>query len=553
MSITHPQKSELPQPSKRLLRYRRDVLDQVGDANPMPDLLPPGFDRGVWRAASTNSGATAIIGPDGESTTFGDLIGQAHRVAHALRALGLQTGDGVAVMAPNCVELIAVYLAAIETGLYFVPVNFHLVAGEVAYILDNSGTRVFLASERYAEVATKAADEVGLPADRRFSLGAVEGFRPFAELAANQPATFVENPTPGEAMSYTSGSTGRPKGVRRPLGKGDVLATYELTAALTLGPDARGGGVHLVCGPLYFRGPFIPALVALHLGQTLVLMDRWSAEGMLEKVEQHRVTSTYLVPTMIHRLLRVPADKRAGYDVASLTYVLHSAAPCPVQEKRELLEWLGPVVHETYGGTEGGGTYVSPQEWLERPGTIGRAWPGAEIHVLDETGQPCPPGVSGTVYIKPTSPDFGYHKDPAKTAAAKQGRLHTLGDIGYLDEDGYLFLHGRRSDLIISGGANIYPAEVEAAMLRHPDVGDLAVFGVPDADWGQRVHALVVPNPGVDGSNLIAQLDAHCRAHLAGYKVPTSFELRESLPRTSAGKLNKPSLQAPYWDEQVRT
>lgn len=517
----------------------------------MPDPLPAAFDRGIWQAARATPDAVAVVGPDGGTTTFGELVSRAHRVAHGLRGLGLRSGDGVAVMAPNCVETILVYLAAIEAGLYFVPVNFHLVTEEVAYILDNSSSEAFVAADRFAAVASAAADQAGLPGARRIALGGIDGFAGFASLEGGRPDGFVPDPSPGEAMSYTSGSTGRPKGVRRPLGNGDVLATYELLASLTLGPRAAAGGVHLVCGPLYFRGPFMPAIVALHLGHTLVLMDRWSAEDMLAAVERHGVVSTYLVPTMIHRLLRVPPEQRAGYDLSSLGYVLHSAAPCPVAEKRELLDWLGPIVHETYGGTEGGGTYVSPQEWLERPGTLGRAWPGAEIHVLDDEGRPCPPGVAGTVYIRPTSPDFGYHRDPDKTAAAKRGRLHTLGDIGYLDAAGYLFLHGRRSDLVISGGANIYPAEVEAALLRHPSIDDVAVFGIPQAEWGQQVHALIVPMPGVDGDALIAELDAHCRAHLAGYKVPRSFELRESLPRTSAGKINKPSLQAPYWDEPV--
>ena len=518
----------------------------------MSELLPPEFGRGVWRVAAERPDDTAIIEADGRRTSFAVLVGDAHRLAHSLRELGLGAGDGVAAMTPNRREFFSVYLAAMETGLYFVPVNFHLVADEVAHILDSSGSVVFVADERYADVAVMAADRVGLTDGHRFALGTIDGFAPFERLTAGRPSGFVAEPVLGEAMSYTSGSTGRPKGVRRPLGNGDVLATYELTAALTLGPEPTApGSTHLVCGPLYFRGPFIPAMVALHLGQTLVLSDRWTANGMLDSVQRYRVTSTYLVPTMIHRLLRLPAADRAAADMSCLRYVLHSAAPCPIAEKRALLDWLGPIVHETYGGTEGGGTYVSPQEWLDRPGTIGRAWPGAEIHVLDEQGNDCPPGVTGTVYIKPTSPDFAYHQDPEKTAAAKRGRLHTLGDLGYLDDDGYLFLHGRRSDLIISGGANVYPAEVEAVLLRHPAVDDVAVFGIPDVDWGQRVHALVVLADGTDRANLPAEFEAHCRVHLAGYKVPRSIEVRDSLPRTSAGKINKSSLQAPYWDAPV--
>jgi long-chain acyl-CoA synthetase len=512
----------------------------------MTHVAPQGFDRGVWQVAASTPDLVAVIGTDGSGTTFGDLVAEAHRLAHGLRERGLRPGDGVAVMSPNRVELLALYLACIESGLYFVPVNFHLVAEEVAYVLENSGACVLVVADRFADVGLAAADRAGIGPGDRFAIGDVDGAAPLAALRSDR-ADFLDDATPGDAMSYTSGSTGRPKGVRRPLGHGDVLATYELTAALTLGATAATGGVHLVCGPLYFRGPFIPAVVALHLGQRLVLMDHWDPEDMLRLVQDHGVSSTYVVPTMIHRLLRLPEAVRARYDVGSLRYVLHSAAPCPVAEKAALLDWLGPVVHETYGGTEGGGTYVSPEEWRARPGTVGRPWPGAEIHVLDAEGRACPPGVTGTVYIKPTSPAFGYHKDAAKTAAATRGPLHTLGDLGHLDADGYLFLHSRRSDLVLSGGVNIYPAEVEAVLLSHPDLDDAAVFGVPDDDWGQRVHALVVPGPGADRQGLPARLEAYCRERLAGYKVPRAFELRGSLPRTSAGKLAKPRLQEPYW------
>ena len=522
---------------------RENEKASVTDRPPAGDL----FAQGVWAVARSEPDRPAVVGTDGSVTTFGELVDQAHRYAHGWRSMGLRTGDAVAVMSANRPEMIALYLSAIESGLYFTAVNFHLVAEEVTYILTNSGSRALVVDGRFAEVGKVAADAAQLEGAARFAMDPVPGWAPLARLAEDQPATLPTDAYPGEFMSYTSGSTGRPKGVRRPLGNGDVLATFHLTAQLTLG-GSGSEGTHLVCGPLYFRGPFMPALVALHLGHRLVLMDRWTPEGALALIEQYRVTTTYMVPTMFHRLLGLPPAVRDGYDVSSLRYLLHSAAPCPVAEKRAIIDWLGPFVHETYGGTEGGGTYVSPEEWLDRPGTVGRAWPGAEIHVLDAEGRPCPTGVSGTVYIRPTSPTFAYHQDPEKTAAAKQGPLHTIGDLGFLDAEGYLFLHGRRSDLVLSGGVNVYPAEIEGALLLHPAVEDVAVFGIPDAEWGERVHALVVPRPGfVAGDELAEELLEYCREHLAGYKCPRSVEWREALPRTSAGKLNKPALQAPYW------
>jgi long-chain acyl-CoA synthetase len=274
-------------------------------------------------------------------------------------------------------------------------------------------------------------------------------------------------------------------------------------------------------------------------------MDRWKPETALALIEREKVTTCYVVPTMMHRLVRLPSTERARHDTRSLRYVLHSAAPCPVDVKRELIEWWGPVVYETYGGTEGGGTRVTPAEWLERPGTVGRPWPGAEIHILDETGAPCPPDVDGFVYIKPTSPNFEYFRDPGKTASIKMGGLHTLGDIGHVDDAGYLFLRGRRSDLIISGGVNIYPAEVEDALLSSPDVHDAAVVGVPDDEWGESVKALVIPAAGIAADDeLRARLMTHCRARLAGFKCPRIIEFRDTLPRTSAGKMYKRYLSA---------
>jgi long-chain acyl-CoA synthetase len=507
--------------------------------------LPEMFARGFWEVAEARPDEVALSEHNGRAITFAALRDQVHAYAHSFRSRGLVQGDVAAVLLSNRIEFVATYLACIESGLYFVPMNFHLTDNEVSYILDNSQADLLVTEARFAATATVAAHATGLSPAHRLAVDEVTGFQSLIDLASTQPRGFVDDAFPGDVIVYTSGTTGKPKGVRRELGRGDVLATLDLFAGVVLGEDWRDGGVHLVNAPLYHRGPFIVAMVALHCGHRLVLMDHWHAESALELIASERVTTCYVVPTMMHRLVRLPESKRAQHDVSSLRYVLHSAAPCPIDVKRALIEWWGPVVYETYGGTEGGGTRVTPAEWLERPGTVGRPWDGAEIHILDEDGNPCPPDVDGFVYIKPTSPNFEYFRDPDKTASIKMGLLHTLGDIGHLDEAGYLFLRGRRHDLIISGGVNIYPAEVEDALLSAPEVHDAVVVGVADDEWGESVKAIIVAAPGVNADDeLRDRLLAHCRSRLAGFKCPRTIEFRDTLPRTSAGKMYKRYLDA---------
>ncbi|MEO8695546.1 MAG: AMP-binding protein [Acidimicrobiales bacterium] len=507
--------------------------------------LPEEFARGFWEVAERRPDAVALTEHNGRAVSFGDLRDRVHAYAQAFRSRGLDQGGVVAALLSNRIEFVTTYLACIESGLYFVPVNFHLTDSEVSYILDNSQADLLVTEARFGPTATLAAHSAGLDAKHRLGVDDVTGFESLVALAAAQPNTFVDGAIPGDVIVYTSGTTGKPKGVRRELGRGDVLATLDLFASVVLGDDWRDGGVHLVSAPLYHRGPFIVAMVALHCGHRLVLMDRWTAEAALESIEREQVTTCYVVPTMMHRLVRLPESKRDQFDVASLRYVLHSAAPCPIETKRSLIEWWGPVVYETYGGTEGGGTRVTPAEWLERPGTVGRPWDGAEIHILDDDGNPCPPGVDGVVYIKPTSPNFEYFRDPDKTASIKVGHLHTLGDIGHVDDAGYLFLRGRRHDLIISGGVNIYPAEVEDALLSSPEVYDVAVVGVADPEWGESVKAIVIAAVGVNpDDDLRRRLQEHCRSRLASFKCPRIIEFRDSLPRTSAGKMYKRYLDA---------
>jgi long-chain acyl-CoA synthetase len=387
------------------------------------------------------------------------------------------------------------------------------------------------------------------PVPVRLSVGGpIAGFDPLEPAAA---AASVGPPRPrilGGSMFYTSGTTGRSKAVLRataevPPEAGGVAAAAYL-ARFDIHP---GDDVHLVSCPMHHAAPSAWSMFALHLGHALVLPERWTPQGALDLIERHRVSTTFMVPTQFHRLLELPEDVRAAADVSSLTHVVHAAAPCPVPVKQRMLDWWGPVIWEFYAGTEGGGTTASPQGWLAHPGTVGQAWDGTTLHILDDDGIELPPGAAGNVYFDNGVPNFEYKGDPEKTARSRRGNLFTLGDIGYLDDEGWLFLLDRRTDLILSGGVNIYPAEIEAVLSSHPKVADAAVFGLPDPDWGQTVCAVVQPAPGVAADDgLRAELLAECDAKLARMKRPRRLDFRDALPRQDNGKLYKRLLRDEY-------
>lgn len=500
-------------------------------------------ETGFWTVAQACPERTAIVDDHGDTTSYGDLLAAQNRTANGLLALGLRPGDTVAAVLWNQPEFLELALACMQSGLYFLPLNTHLSSQEVTYVLEDSGARVLVATQRTADVATGAAAAAGLPKDRLFSVGQVAGFRDWGHLKAGQPHSRPQGSSAGEIMVYTSGTTGRPKGVRRPLSGQDPDASGTTMGRFVqffcgVGPDEPHA--QLVTGPMYHTTPGGLAIAALHLGHTLVLMDRWEPLRTLDLLEQHGVSYLHVVPTMFHRLLSLPEAERSARDLSALRTVLHGAAPCPVEVKRRMIEWLGPVITEYYGSSEGGGTLVRSSEWLERPGTVGLPWPGSSIQVLDEGGEPCKPGESGTVYMQMSGWDFSYHNDAGKTRDSTRDGYFTVGDIGHLDDDGYLFLSGRTAELIISGGTNIYPAEIEGCLLSHPAVADAAVIGIPNEEWGEEVKAVVQLRPGMSpGDELAADLVAHCRTHLAGFKVPRSVEFRDALPRTEAGKLLK--------------
>ena len=510
---------------------------------------------GLWAIAEADPTRTAVTEPDGSEVSYGQLTADADRYAKGLRALGLRPGSSVATMLPNCAAALAVYFAAFETGLYVVPINWHLAAPEIAYILGDCGAEAFVGHERFAAVAAEAADLAGIGAGARFAVGAVPGFAPLAELGADLPPGRPEERTQGAPMVYTSGTSGRPKGVRRPLTGADPDEPPAMATGFfgIFGLKPFDGHVHLCCSPLYHTAVLNFAIISLQIGHPVVLMDRFDPEEMLRLIDRHRITHSHMVPTQFRRLLALPEEVRAKYDVSSLRAAIHGAAPCPHEVKRRMLEWWGPVVTEYYAATEGGGALITGEEWLRKPGSVGRPWPYSEIRILDDKGHDLPTGEPGKVYMRMGTSSFSYHKDEAKTQASRAGNMWTVGDIGYLDEDGYLYLCDRGSDMIISGGVNIYPAEIEGELACHPAVADVAVFGIPHDEWGEEIKAVVEPAAGAEpGEALTQELLSFLAGRVAKFKLPRTIDYVAELPRDPNGKLYKRKLRDPYWAGRER-
>jgi long-chain acyl-CoA synthetase len=500
--------------------------------------------RGMVQAhwAALQPDAPAVVSQSGDRT-FAQLNGNANRLVRAWRARGVAAGDAVALMVSNRPEFAEVIAATQRSGLRVTPINWHLTADEAAYIVGDCQARVFVADARFGDVAAAAAAAAPGATVRLAIGGDIGGFDGYDEAVGAEDGADIDDPVLGRSMLYTSGTTGRPKGVNRP----EVPPTSGLAQVFRY---ERGTSLHLCTGPLYHAAPLAFSLsIPLTAGVGVVMMDKWSPEETLRLIAEHRITHTHMVPTMFHRLLALPDEVRDAADVSSLVSVLHGAAPCPVSVKKAMIDWWGPVLLEYYAATEGTGSFVTSHDWLARPGTVGKPATPDHIRILDPvSGDQLPPGEIGTVYLKaPSVGRFDYFGDDAKTASSYRGDYYTMGDVGYLDEDGYLFLTDRSADLIISGGVNVYPAEVEAELLGHPAVGDAAVIGVPDPDWGESVVAVVELRDGVEGTDERAsELIERCRAGLAHFKCPRRVDFTDELPRTDSGKLYKRRLRDTY-------
>ena len=505
---------------------------------------------GTYAAEAPDSIAAVMTGT-GETLSYGELDRRSAQLARVLRGAGLRPGDVVALLTENNLRAFEVYWAALRSGLYITAVNYHLRPDEVAYIVNDSGAAVLVVSAEQAATAEAIADQTAGVKLRLAFGGPVAGYDGYEDtIAAASAEPFADQPH-GATMLYSSGTTGRPKGVRPPLPAIQVSEPGESLAMLaSMFFGVNRDCVYLSPGPIYHAAPLRWCGAIQSLGGTVVMMKRFDAEQALAAIEHHHVTHAQFVPTMFVRMLQLPPEIRGRYDVSSLRVAIHAAAPCPVEVKQKMIDWWGPVLVEYYAGTEGNGmTAVDSATWLTRPGTVGRAIFGG-VRICAEDGTELAAGQTGGVYFERDEVPFAYHNDPDKTLASQHPEhpaWTTLGDIGHLDEDGFLFLTDRSAFTIISGGVNIYPQETENVLALHPAVYDVAVIGVPDPEMGESVAAFVQPAPGaVPGPELEQEIIAFVKSKIAGFKAPRSVRFVDHLPRSEAGKLMKTELKARY-------
>jgi long-chain acyl-CoA synthetase len=522
------------------------VMERTDLAQRLEAAAAVGMTTAVW--AQEQPDKAAVIDPDGGTRTFAEVNRNANRIVRLLRAAGLKAGDAVALAMSNRGEFIEIQAATLRGGFRITPINWHLTTDEIPYILNDCEAKALFGEARIAACGPAAAQAPELKLKIAVG-GAIDGFQGYEAALAALDGHDIDGPVLGNQMLYTSGTTGRPKGVFRSTPVVTPHAMYALR-----GYDERS--VQLCAGPAYHAAPLaFDVRAAMGAGATLVFLDKWDSEHTLRTIAERRVTHMHLVPIMFQRLLALPAEVKARYDVSSVKYIIHGAAPCPPEVKFAMIEWFGPILNEYYAGSEGGaGFMISSEEWLRKPGSVGKKPELLGSKILDESGQECPPNVSGTIYHQlPPGGGFTYYKDEKKTQASRVGDYFTMGDMGYFDEDGYLFLTGRSAETIISGGVNIYPQEIDNELIKHEAVADSATVGVPHDEWGEQVKAVILLKPGYEPSDLLAQeILAFARDSLPSFKVPRSLDFVTSLPRSEAGKIQRGKVRAPYWEGRAR-
>ena len=507
-------------------------------------------------AATIPDKPAAIMAGSGESISFKQLDDRSNQLAQLMWAAGLREGDHVAIFMENRLEYFVCYWAAVRSGLYITAINRYLQPDESSYIVNDSGSQALFASAAMAELVAPIP-ELAPGLKIKLSVGGgIDGFDDFDAALDAHPAERLERQPRGEAMLYSSGTTGRPKGIKRPLAGVEIddetaMGGVALLLAGLFGATAEA--TYLSPAPMYHSAPLGFTTAFQGMGATVVVMERFDAADALRFLEQYEITHSQWVPTMFSRMLKLADEERSGYDWSKHTMAVHAAAPCPVEVKKQMFDLWGPIIYEYYAGTEVNGfVFCTPDDWLSHPGTVGKSILGP-IHICDEEGNILPNGESGTIYFEREEIPFEYHNDPEKTRGSQHPEhptWSTLGDVGYLDDEGYLFLTDRKAFMIIAGGVNIYPQEIEDCLIMHPKVADVAVFGVPNPDLGEEVKAVVQPEEGVEPTPELAQeLLAYTAEHIARYKVPRSLDFRPELPRLPTGKLYKRLLRDEYWAE----
>lgn len=501
--------------------------------------------------AQQDPGKAALIhAATGTTISYGELDDRSNRLAHLLRSHGLRRGAHIALLMENNLRFMEVVWAALRSGLYVTAINRYLTPDEAAYVVNDCDAQALITTHAMRETAAPLAQLIPTCRLRLMTDGIIDGWSSYEVATTNHPVTRIADESLGDTMLYSSGTTGRPKGIKRPLLPSPGFSEWRHRGTMA-GYGFSPETIYLSPAPIYHAAPLAYVLGVQFFGGTVVMMDSFDAAASLAHIERYRVTHSQWVPTMFVRLLRLSPEEKARHDLSTHRVAIHAAAPCPIEVKRQMIDWWGPILHEYYAGTEGNGaTRIDSKAWLERPGSVGRAAVGI-LHICDDDGHELPPGEAGTIYFERDEMPFAYHKDPEKTRAAQHPQHPTwsaLGDIGHVDADGYLYLTDRKAFMIISGGVNIYPQIIEDALILHPQVADVAVFGVPNVEMGEEVKAVIELTPGQPQSTALAnELIAFARARVAAYMVPRSIDFIDAMPRLPTGKLYKRVLKDCYW------